>query len=105
MIELKKEFKKGNRTFKQLLKQEYLVIYSVTQPHQDDDGNSEWYEVFRRIVREKDMYHEDEFEKYPNDEAFGTWAWSCSNLKCVRKTLINHFAECDVDAIIAGLKN
>ena len=105
MIELKKEFKKGNRTFKQLLKQNCLVIYSVSQPHLDDTNETVWYEVFRRTVRQKDTFHEDEYEKYPNDEAFGLWAWSCSNLQCVRKVLTNHFAGCNVDAIIAGLQN
>lgn len=103
MIELAKEFKKGNRSFKQKVKENYLVIYTVSQPHLDDDKETVWYEVFRRIVKQKDIFHDDEYEKYPNDEAFGVWAWSCSNIDCVKKVLTNHFLDCDADTIIARL--
>ena len=104
MIELKKEFKKKVGKFTQLFKDERVTIYSVEQKHADDDGTLLWYEVFRPTVRKGNNFtNNEDFEKYPSNEDFGKWAWSCSNLKCVRKTLINHFAECDADAIIAQL--
>lgn len=95
MIELKAEFTKRGSTFKQLHKDERLAIYSVTRLNADDGTPYTWYEVFRRLVKEKDLYHQDTYEKYPSDEAFGTWAWSCSNKQCVEKMLKKHFADCD----------
>jgi len=93
MIELKKDFevKKYRMRHHQLYKDAELVIYEVTQPFIEGKGHSKWHEVFRYRVMPPDMYHQDEFEKYPNDEAFGVWAWSCSNDKVVNKVLKREF--------------
>lgn len=91
MIYLIEHFVKGGVEFTQCFKDDELVIYNLRQKHLDDDDYSEWYEVFQLKVKQKDIYHPDEFEKYPNDEAFGQWAWCCSNEKCVIKVLKKHF--------------
>lgn len=101
MIELKKKFVRKGSEYNQLYKDDCLVIYSVSRKKADDDTFCSWYEVFRRIVREKDSFHDDEYERLPFDEAFGVWAWSCSNLKVVEKVLKKHFEDCvDNDKIL-----
>ena len=99
MIELRKTFdiKKYKMSFTQMVKTDKVVIYRVTQPHADGDGVSEWYEVFRyKTTGMNPMsqnYDPDEtVEAYPSDEAFGLWAWSCSNLGVVEKVLNAKFA-------------
>ena len=82
MIELKKEFTKKGIVFKQIFRDDKLAIYSTSFPS---------YEVFKIIVHKPDRFHDDEYELYPYDEAFGVWAWSCSNEKVVNKVLKNHF--------------
>lgn len=90
MIELKKEFRKKGTKFRQLFKDDDLVIYELSRNGEDGNGYH-WYEVFRRYVKAADIYHADQFEKYPYDECFGVWAWSCSNEKTVNKVLKEHF--------------
>lgn len=85
MIELKKEFKKKGINYLQIVKTDNLFVYKLTL------GNNAWFEVFKRIIAKSDIYHDDEYEKFPNDEAFGQWAWSCSNVECVRKVLEREF--------------
>ena len=99
MKELKKHFdiKKYKMSFAQMVKSKDVVIYKVSQPHADGDGHSEWYEVFRYKtsgMNPMDVnYDPDEtVEIYPSDEAFGLWAWSCSNLGVVEKVLNAKFA-------------
>lgn len=94
MIELKKEFTKKGITFKQMYKSNCLAIYSVSHKGVDDGKARTWYEVFRILVKQKDLFHYDDYEKYPNDEAFGQWAWSCSSVKSVEKVLNKHFKDC-----------
>ena len=85
MIELKKTFSKRNVQFTQTYKDEALCLYIVAQ----NERNS--YEVFKPIVRQKDIFHQDEYEHYPSDEEFGKWAWSCSNASHLAKVLFLHF--------------
>lgn len=91
MIKLKNEFSKKGFNFVQLFKDDELAIYQLSRQHADGDGISKWYEVFKVQVKQPDIYHNDEFEKYPNDEAFGVWAWSCSNEQVVNKVLKREF--------------
>ena len=81
MIELKKEFTKKGKLFRQVFKDNELVIYSV--------GGD--YEVFRYTTHKPDTFHDDEWEVYPYDEAFGAFAWYCSNPSCVAKVIWNNF--------------
>lgn len=91
MIELKKQFTKNGVKCTQIFKDDELAIYQISQRHADDNDYSIWYEVFKRMVKAADIYHADEFEKYPYDEAFGKWAWSCSNVGAVNKVLKRQF--------------
>lgn len=105
MIELKKQFTKKETDFNQIYKDNDVVIYKLTRNNADGDGMYTWFEVFKRKVKPQDIYHEDEFEKYPSDEAFGNWAWSCSNVECVKKVLNNYFKECEHTFKIIKLLN
>lgn len=87
MIELKKEFKKKGVNYKQLFKDNVLVIYSCK------GHSSNYYEVFRRTTHRPDKFHNDEYELYPYDEAFGGFAWCASNASIVAKVLNNHFQD------------
>lgn len=110
MIELKKEFKKsGNRHFKQLLKNDSLVIYEVSQPWVEGDGVSKWFEIFKPLLRKKDLYHDEDYEAYPSDEEFGIRAWCCSNIASLKKVLSHptrgyfKMSEDETNAIIAQI--
>lgn len=87
MIELKENFEKKawGVKFHQAFKDDELVIYRL------DQGESHWYEVFKRVVHKQDKFHVEDYEAYPSDESFGKWAWSCSDIRSVRKVLGKHF--------------
>lgn len=82
MIELKKEFRKKGVDFKQIYRDNELAIYKTGFPS---------FEVFRITVHKADRYHDDEYELYPYDEAFGLFAWSCSDEKSVNRILNKYF--------------
>ena len=106
MIYLKEHFVKGGVEFTQCFKDSELVIFQLSQPSIDDPSEiTKWYEVFQLKVKQKDIYHPDEFEKYPNDEAFGVWAWCCSNEKCVVKVLKKHFPKHSIPKWLLELHN
>ena len=91
MIELKREFKKKDIEFKQLYKDNSLVIYGLSTENANHDGKTTWYEIFKYRVKEQDKFHQDEYEAYPSSEEFGTWAWSCSTPKSLEKILKREF--------------
>ena len=92
MILLKENFSnKRIGEFKQFYKDNELVIYEVKQPYADGGGNTIWYEIFKYRVKEKDRFHDDEWEVYPNDEEFGTYAWACTTIGSVNKILKQRF--------------
>lgn len=97
MIRLKENFKKGNREFQQLYRDNKMAIYKVV--FNGDGGCCEFTEVFRIKVRKPNQYHPESFEFYPVDESFGGWAWCCSTLPSLKKILTMKF---DVD--IASLQ-
>lgn len=104
MIYLKKIFKKKGIEFSQLWKDENVVIYQLEQQSQTNPNeHSKWYEVFKPYEHKADIYHDDEYEKYPSDEDFGRWAWSCESIKSVEKILLKHFEKSDVDMITTYL--
>lgn len=70
MIELKKNFSKYGDEFTQLYKKNGIAIYRRSNEHYDDV-----FEIFKIRVSKQDMYHEDMYERYPQEEAFGNWAW------------------------------
>ena len=89
MIELKKDFTRKGIRYQQLMKNEQIVLYRCSRV----DGLDTYYEVFKRKVEQPNEFHNDEYERYPSDEAFGSWAWCCSNGKSVEKVLRKHFPE------------
>lgn len=91
MIELKKEFTKRGTEYKQVYKDSCLAVYRISRCSEDNNKPYHWYEVFRIYRKAPDKYHKDEYEKYPFDEAFGSWAWSCSNEESVKKIIKEHF--------------
>ena len=92
MIELRKEFTKRGTSFKQLYKDNGIAIYRISRPNADNTKESVWYEVFHIRTHKADKFHNDVYERYPSDESFGSWAWSCSNIDSIRKVLNKHFA-------------
>ena len=82
MIELKLEFTKKGINFKQIYKDDKMVIYQTSFPS---------YEIFRRVVHSPDIFHQDTYEQYPSNEAFGTWAWSCSDEASLNRMIKKHF--------------
>ena len=93
MIELKKDFVKWKRHFSQLYKDDDIVIYEVSVPDADGDGLTTYYEVFRYRVRKPDKFHDDEYECYPSDESFGSWAWCCSNKRELKRVIMEHWGD------------
>ena len=94
MKELKKQFRKKGTDFTQLYKDGNLAIYQLSRPYVEGNGHSVWYEVFRyKTAKTPKMWESDEneMEKYPSDEEFGVWAWSCSNVESVKKVLNAEF--------------
>ena len=89
MIELKKDFTKNGVHYQQLMKNEQIVLYRCSR----EEGLDTYYEVFKRKTHTPDIYHNDTYEVYPSDEAFGSWAWCCSNGKSLEKVLRKHFQE------------
>lgn len=92
MIELKKQFKKRGVVYTQIFKDEELVIYELSEASIDDPSEIiRWYEIFKPVIHNANQYHSDDFELYPYDEAFGFWAWDCSNESVVAKVIYDHF--------------
>ena len=101
MIKLKKTFRKKNREFQQLLRDDKMAIYQITMHL--PDGVIQFAEIFRLRVHQPDSYHYNEsYEMYPGDEAFGDWAWCCSTLPSLKKILKQKF-DMSIDEIPADL--
>lgn len=100
--ELPLEFRKSGILYRQLDKKVYnktdkdgkdrvsgYVIYSCKH----DDGYF-CYEVFEYKLQNPhpmDTVGWDKVEAYPNNESFGSWAWSCPNKDSLRKVMNLHF--------------
>ena len=98
MIELKKEIRKKGRTLTQIFKDEDIVIYRVDRRY-DNGTDGYWFEVFKPVIHCKDTYHNDCYELYPSDEAFGKWAWCCGNEKSLVRIINEHFPKHKCDEI------
>ena len=92
MIRLKRNFRKKGVEFTQLFKDYQLVIYQLDRDCYNGTHKT-WFEVFRYKTRLPDKFRTDEFEVYPSDECFGTWAWSCTNMDVVQKVLRHNFQD------------
>ena len=87
MIELKKKFIKSGKLYTQLFKDENIVIYQIKIL----SINVKYYEVFKYTIHEKDIYHDDLFEVYPNKDDFGDWAFSCTSPLSLISIIKQHF--------------
>lgn len=94
MIELKETFTKRDKTFTQLFKNDCLVIYKVTYPKADNKGEGHYFEVFKYKTHQPDRFHTDWYEQYPNDEAFGAWAFTALTDADIQRIISKHFQEC-----------
>ena len=92
MILLKTTFNKKGTIFNQIYKDEEIAIYQLTRQKADDNTQTySWYEIWKIKIRQKDKYHDDQYERPAYDEAFGTFAWSCSNKTSLFKILKREF--------------
>lgn len=96
MIKLKEEFKKGGNTFKCYYRDEDMAIYTI-----------DWYygkrtaEIFKIKVVQKDKFRNEPFEKYPSNEDFGLWAWSCTTQGSLEKKMREEFPGKPIPKILA----
>lgn len=92
MIELKRIFSRSFGEFKQITKDDTLVVYQLIQTHKDAPASSS-YEVFKHRVKKPNNFINDFYEEYPPSEFFGVSAWSCSDAGCVAKVITREFPE------------
>ena len=78
---LEKEFTKYGNKFKRVASGKGWNIYKVLIPMEDDPTKySVHYEYFKQHFQ-KNPWKEGEFEQYPWDEAFGSWAFCTLSLQ------------------------
>ena len=82
MIPLKKKYKKRGGRLTQIYVDDEIGIYRTTFPS---------VEIFKMRIGKADKFHDDEWEVYPSDEDFGTYAWSCTSIESIRKILQQRF--------------
>lgn len=93
MIKLEKEIRRKGVDLSQIYRDDKLAIYVARQKHVDDDGFSEWFEVFKITVEKPNAFYDDDWERYPSDKLFGLSAFSCADASCVAKVIYNNFGE------------
>ena len=86
MIKLKDKYRRSGMDISKVYENDNMYIYSTYI-----DGWFNSYELFFKRIYKPDKFHDDEHEKYPSDESFGTLAWSCSSENSVRKILKRKF--------------
>lgn len=90
MINLETSFTKKKAQYTQVYCSPILYIYRVDNPRA---SLLPYWEVFKVVIKQPDIFHDDEYVSYPGDERFGVNAWACSTLGSVRKVLAKHFAD------------
>ena len=94
MIRLKECFMKRSNRFTQVYRNDDMALYLV-------DNEYDYYvEVFKIRTHKADRYHDDEYEVYPCDEAFGLHAWCCSNRKSLKKIMNREFPNVPIPNIL-----
>lgn len=88
MLELEKQWKKGNRTFTQIYSDGKWYIYEVFAVYDEKRNITHtYYEVFKKKVAPHKIYDNgwkttgEMCERYPSNEDFGVWAWCCNTVK------------------------
>lgn len=83
MIELKTNYRKMGQDFAQVYKDDKVVVYISTFPS---------VEIFKYRVHKPDAHHDDDYEVYPGNEAFGDWGWCATSIAQFRDIMNRHFA-------------
>jgi len=96
MIQLETSFVKKKAQYTQVYVSPNMYIYRVDNPRA---SLLPFWEVFKTVIKQPDIYHADEYVSYPGDERFGLNAWACSTLGSVRKVLAKHFADDDINTV------
>lgn len=101
MIVLSKDFTKNGIHYQQIFKNDELFIYRCT----NETYGYKYFEVFKRRINKAGMYHNDDWERYPNDNDFGrNWAYACPNAKSVIRTLQDYHPEYQLPMTYADLE-
>lgn len=82
MKKLSDVVQKNGYTYTQIKRGGKAVIYSQKPSDPEIIGTHEYFEVFKiKISPPKTVFGVElpEKEKFPSDEDFGKWAWSCPN--------------------------
>lgn len=108
MKALREKFISKGIEYTQLHKDDKLVIYEAKADHYG--VKDIYYEVFNYKVGSMNPMAEnydpnEEVELYPRDNAFGYWAWCCSDWKCIAKVLRNHYDYTDNDILNLASQN
>ena len=95
MIRLKECFMKRGNKYTQVYRNDDMALYLVDNEHG-------WYyvEVFKIKTHKADKYHDDEYEVYPCDEAFGLYAWCCTTRKSLEKIMNREFPNVPIPNIL-----
>lgn len=96
MIYLREEFGRNGAQYKQVYKNWLFAIYRIDKEFVNGEKGT-WWEIFFITVKPRSEYVNDEYEKYPSDEDFGSWAWSCSTIPSLEKVLKREFPGFDED--------
>lgn len=84
--QLEKEFTKKGVLYTQMEKTEEYVLYRC----KNIEFGNVYYEVFKYRTGKPHFMSGEDFdliEVYPSNDAFGNWAFCCSDLKCVEKVM------------------
>lgn len=99
MIQLETSFTKKKAQYTQVYCSPNMYIYRVDNPKA---SLLPYWELFRPVIKQPDIFHDDEYVSYPGDERFGLNAWCCSSIGSVRKVLAKHFADEELNTISDG---
>ena len=93
--ELDTQFVRNGYLYSQLYKDEYVVVYFVTDAKRDI-----YFEVFKPKIQKlyphystKKLIAEGytDMELYPTVSSFGSWAWCCRSKSSVQNVINRHF--------------
>ena len=99
MIRLKEYFMKRGNSYTQVYRNDDMALYLVYNEY------DYYVEVFKIKIHKADRYHDDEYEVYPCDEAFGLHAWCCSTRKSLEKIMNREFPNVPIPNILINKRN
>ena len=90
--------KKG-KGYTQVYRNDDMALYLVNNEY------DYYVEVFKIRTHKADRYHDDEYEVYPCDEAFGLHAWCCTTRKSLEKIMNREFPSVPIPNILINKRN